>query len=100
MYTSYSDDCSALSVAFFYHEYLDCSCISASFVCIERFQIEPKPSDDEPSDDLAESVVPAQDTELKMLEGELASIQELSFAFRRAASRLVEISSVEYGRRR
>merc|ERR1712194_438080 len=34
--------------------------------------------------------------ELKMLEGELASIQELSFAFRRAASRLTEMSSTTY----
>lgn len=37
----------------------------------------------------------AQD-ELKVLEGELASVQELSFAFRRAASRLTEMSSVGY----
>jgi predicted ATPase len=37
----------------------------------------------------------AQD-ELKVLEGELASVQELGFAFRRASSRLVEMSSVAY----
>jgi len=34
--------------------------------------------------------------ELNVLEGELASIQELGFAFRRAASRLVEIGSRSY----
>jgi len=34
--------------------------------------------------------------EMKMLGGELASIQELSFAFRRAASRLIEMSSNNY----
>jgi hypothetical protein len=38
----------------------------------------------------------AEALELKLLEGQLASIQELSFAFRRAASRLSEMSSVEY----
>lgn len=37
----------------------------------------------------------AQD-ELKILEGQLSSIQELGFAFKRASSRLNEISSVEY----
>lgn len=34
--------------------------------------------------------------ELKLLEGQLASIQELSFAFRRAASRLNEMTSISY----
>ena len=38
----------------------------------------------------------SSNAELKMLEGELASIQELSFAFRRAASRLTEMSSSTY----
>ncbi len=37
----------------------------------------------------------AQD-ELKILEGQLSSIQELGFAFKRASSRLNEISSIEY----
>jgi hypothetical protein len=38
----------------------------------------------------------SEEKELKLLEGELASIQELSFAFRRAGSRLVELSSRGY----
>ena len=37
--------------------------------------------------------------EVNILEGELASIQELGFAFRRAASRLVEIGSRSYMQR-
>ena len=37
----------------------------------------------------------AQD-ELKILEGQLSSVQELGFAFKRAYSRLNEISSIEY----
>lgn len=37
-----------------------------------------------------------EDREIKLLEGELASIQELSFAFRRAGSRLVELSGEDY----
>lgn len=37
-----------------------------------------------------------QQEELDVYEGELASIKELDFAFRRAASRLVEMRSVEY----
>jgi hypothetical protein len=37
-----------------------------------------------------------REEELNILQGELASIQELSFAFRRASSRLIEISSEEY----
>ncbi len=37
-----------------------------------------------------------QQEELDVYEGELASIKELDFAFKRAASRLVEISSKEY----
>ena len=36
--------------------------------------------------------------ELDILEGELASIQELEFAFQRAASRMIEMSSSEYRR--
>lgn len=34
-----------------------------------------------------------EEREVRLLEGELASIQELSFAFKRAASRLIELSS-------
>ena len=34
--------------------------------------------------------------ELDILEGELASVQELGFAFKRAASRMIEMSSAEY----
>jgi len=37
-----------------------------------------------------------EEKEIKLLEGELASIQELSFAFKRAGSRLVELSGEEY----
>eukprot|EP01031_Cornospumella_fuschlensis_P033582 gene33582-40625_t len=37
-----------------------------------------------------------QQEELGVVEGELASVQELHFAFQRAASRLVEMSSEEY----
>jgi predicted ATPase len=38
----------------------------------------------------------AAQEELEMLEGELSSIQELRFAFRRAASRLTEMAGQEY----
>ena len=44
---------------------------------------------------VSEGVDAAQD-DLKVLEGELASVQELGFAFKRAASRLIEMSSREY----
>ncbi|RYH15028.1 cell division protein ZapE [archaeon] len=37
-----------------------------------------------------------QQEELGVVEGELASVQELHFSFQRAASRLVEMSSEEY----
>ncbi len=37
-----------------------------------------------------------REEELNVLQGELASIQELTFAFRRASSRLFEIASEEY----
>ena len=37
-----------------------------------------------------------REEELNILQGELASIQELTFAFRRASSRLFEIASEEY----
>eukprot|EP00606_Chrysophyceae_sp_TOSAG23-5_P000311 GSChrysophyteH2.ASY1.ANO1.1719.1 assembled CDS len=37
--------------------------------------------------------------ELLLMEGELASVQELSFAFRRAASRLTEMAGSEYHRK-
>ena len=40
--------------------------------------------------------VDAAQDQLKLLEGELSSVQELRFAFRRAASRLVEMSSKQY----
>jgi predicted ATPase len=43
----------------------------------------------------SESTTDAAD-ELQLLEGELASVQELSFAFRRAASRLTEMAGSEY----
>jgi predicted ATPase len=39
-----------------------------------------------------------EEVELKLLEGQLASIQELSFAFKRAASRLNEMASANWGR--
>lgn len=42
------------------------------------------------------TAIDAGQEELKLLEGELASIRELSFAFKRAASRLTEMSSVYY----
>jgi hypothetical protein len=42
----------------------------------------------------------AADDELQLLQGELASVQELGFAFRRAASRLTEIAGIEYQRKR
>ena len=38
----------------------------------------------------------ARKEELDVLEGELASVQELGFAFRRAASRLSEMGGAEY----
>ena len=41
----------------------------------------------------------AVEGELDLLEGELASVQELSFAFRRAASRLIEMAGSEYHRK-
>jgi predicted ATPase len=44
----------------------------------------------------AAAVVDAAQEELKVLEGELASIRELSFAFRRAASRLAEMATETY----
>jgi predicted ATPase len=47
----------------------------------------------------AAAVVDAAQEELKVLEGELASIQELSFAFRRAASRLAEMATETYERK-
>ena len=34
--------------------------------------------------------------DLDVLEGELSSIQELSFAYQRAASRMIEMSGEEY----
>jgi predicted ATPase len=40
--------------------------------------------------------IDAAQEELKLLEGELASVQELRFAFKRAASRLTEMSGAEY----
>ena len=36
--------------------------------------------------------------EVKLLEGQLSSVQELSFAFKRAASRLVETASPQYAK--
>ena len=42
------------------------------------------------------TAVDAAQDEMTVLEGELGSIQELSFAFRRAASRLVEMSGQAY----
>lgn len=48
-----------------------------------------------PFDDLARLPVDAAQETL-VLEGELASVQELSFAFRRAASRLVEMAGHEW----
>jgi predicted ATPase len=45
------------------------------------------------------AAVDAAQEELKLLEGELASVQELSFAFRRAASRLQEMCGEGYLRR-
>ena len=44
--------------------------------------------------------VDAAQDELKLLEGELSSVQELGFAFRRAASRLTEMSSEAWPQRR
>ena len=38
----------------------------------------------------------AANDELKLLEGELSSVQELKFAFRRAASRMTEMAGNEY----
>ena len=38
----------------------------------------------------------AANDELKLLEGELSSVQELKFAFRRAASRLTEMAGKDY----
>lgn len=38
----------------------------------------------------------AANDELKLLEGELSSVQELKFAFRRAASRMTEMAGKEY----
>lgn len=35
----------------------------------------------------------ARRKEVKLLEGELSSVQEISFAFRRCSSRLIEMSS-------
>jgi hypothetical protein len=40
--------------------------------------------------------IDAAQEELKLLEGELASVQELRFAFKRAASRLTEMSGEQY----
>lgn len=34
--------------------------------------------------------------EVKLLKGELASVQELRFAFKRASSRLTEMQGIEY----
>lgn len=42
------------------------------------------------------SGVDAAEDQLKLLEGELSSVQELRFAFKRAASRLVEMTGQEY----
>lgn len=44
----------------------------------------------------ASGAVDAAQDDLKVLEGELASVQELNFAFKRAASRLTEMSGREY----
>ena len=41
-----------------------------------------------------------EEVELKLLEGQLASVQELSFAFKRAASRLNEMASISYEKNR
>ena len=41
----------------------------------------------------------AAEDQLKLLEGELSSVQELKFAFRRAASRMTEMSGTEYANR-
>lgn len=61
---------------------------------------EPSLSSSSPSS-LSSSSVEEEEVhvEVNVLEGELASIQELGFAFRRAASRLVEIGSRSYMQR-
>lgn len=41
-------------------------------------------------------LVDAAQEQVTILQGELASVQELGFAFKRAASRLIEMSGVEY----
>jgi len=48
-----------------------------------------------PQDVVVKGIDAAQE-ELKLLEGELASVQELRFAFKRAASRLTEMSGQNY----
>lgn len=40
-----------------------------------------------------------QQEEINVYEGELASIKELGFAFQRAASRMIEMSSEHYFKR-
>jgi hypothetical protein len=69
------------------------------FRCIEHFKLASQADSSSPSENnegSGEAAGAARTAELKMLEGELASIQELSFAFRRAASRLTEMSSTTY----
>lgn len=43
----------------------------------------------------AKVTLPGQE-DMKVLESELAAIQDLSFAFRRAASRMIDMTSSEY----
>lgn len=49
--------------------------------------------DQEEVDTSSDPEAEARKKEVKLLEGELSSVQEISFAFRRCTSRLIEMSS-------
>jgi hypothetical protein len=53
----------------------------------------PSEEEHESVDTSHDSQAAARAREVKLLEGELSSVQEISFAFRRCSSRLIELSS-------
>ena len=55
--------------------------------------VEVDDQDDEAVDGSSDPWEDERKKEVKLLEGELSSVQEISFAFRRCTSRLIELSS-------
>jgi hypothetical protein len=61
-----------------------------SFLLVE---VENDEDEHEAVDTTSDPLAEARKKEVKLLEGELSSVQEISFAFRRCTSRLIEMSS-------